>query len=74
LTTHIILRYNKNVNKVIRNNINAIHKYKTIPTTKVLLEKMGFAVGNATFPMKRYSEEEKARIVADMKKAGLELN
>jgi len=54
--------------------INAIHKYKTIPATKVLLEKMGFAVGNATFPMKRYSEKEKARIVADMKKAGLELN
>ena len=64
------LEYQKRADRLI----DAIHKYKTIPATKVLLEKMGFAVGNATFPMKRYSEEEKARIVADMKKAGLELN
>lgn len=54
--------------------IDVLHKYKTIPATKVLLEEMGFAVGNSTFPMKRYSQEEKKKIVSDMKKAGLELD
>lgn len=48
-----------------------IGTYKTIPATKVILEKMGFAVGNAAFPMKRYNEEQKMQIVADMINAGL---
>lgn len=51
--------------------IGVLHKYKNIPATKAILEEMGFSVGNATFPMKRYSDEEKARIIYDMKKAGL---
>ena len=51
--------------------IAALHKYKTIPATKVILEAMGYAVGEATFPMKRYSEEEKQRILADFRQAGL---
>lgn len=50
-----------------------IGKYKGIPATKVILEEMGFSVGNACFPMKRYSKEQKAEIIADMKAAGLKI-
>ena len=53
--------------------IGALHEYANIPTTKLLLEEMGFAVGNPTFPMKRYTKEEKAAIVAHIKSAGLEI-
>ncbi len=53
--------------------INAlIADYKAIPATKVILEKMGFAVGNAVFPMKRYNDEQKAKIISAMIEAGLE--
>jgi hypothetical protein len=45
----------------------------TIPATKVVLEAMGFAVGNAAFPMKRYTAEQKAEIVARLRAAGLEI-
>ena len=51
--------------------IAVLHKYKSIPATKVILEKMGFPVGNATFPMKVYSEEEKEKIMTEMQNAGL---
>ena len=47
--------------------------YKIIPAAKAVLEAQGYAVGNATFPMKRYSDEEKAIIVAQMKEAGLKI-
>lgn len=53
--------------------INALLKYKGIPATKVVLEEMGFAVGNSVFPMKRYSDSEKAEIISDMRKAGLDV-
>ena len=53
--------------------IDALLKYMGIPATKVVLEEMGFAVGNSVFPMKRYTTEEKAQIVADMRKAGLKI-
>lgn len=48
-------------------------KFVTIPATKVVLEEMGYAVGNATYPMKRYTELEKKHIVECLKSAGLEL-
>lgn len=51
--------------------IYALLRYRTIPATKVVLEAMGFAVGNATFPMTRYTEEQKAQIVKEIKEAGL---
>ncbi len=50
--------------------ISALLTYKTIPATKVILEEMGFAVGNAAFPMKRYSEAEKKAIAAAIRAAG----
>ena len=52
--------------------ISVLLKYKIIPVAKVILEEMGFAVGNAAFPMKRYTAEEKAKIIAEFKAAGLE--
>ena len=51
--------------------IHAIIKHRTIPATKVVLEAMGFAVGNATFPMTRYTPEQKAEIVKGVIEAGL---
>ncbi len=33
-----------------------------IPATKAILECMGYAVGNAAFPMKRYTSSEKKEI------------
>ena len=53
--------------------ISELLKYKVIPGTKVILEEMGFAVGNAAFPMKRYTREQKKQIVEGIKRAGLEL-
>ena len=53
--------------------ISVLLNYKIIPAAKVVLEAQGYAVGNATFPMKRYSDEEKTTIVAQMKAAGLKI-
>ena len=53
--------------------IAKLRRYKTIPATKALVEAMGFEVGNATFPMKRYTDEQKAALVADFKSAGWEI-
>ncbi len=44
-----------------------------VPATKVVLEKMGFAVGNATFPMHRYTEEEKDELMQRLFEAGFQL-
>ncbi|MGM9663728.1 MAG: dihydrodipicolinate synthase family protein [Eubacteriales bacterium] len=51
--------------------INALFEYNIIPATKVILEKQGYAVGNAAFPLTRYTEEEKERICAKIAAAGL---
>lgn len=53
--------------------ISVLQRYPIIPAAKVIMEAMGCAVGNATFPMKRFTEEEKAELLSAMKKAGLEL-
>ena len=53
--------------------ISVLLSYKIIPAAKAVLEAQGYAVGNATFPMKRYSDEEKVIIVEQMKEAGLEV-
>lgn len=52
--------------------INVIISHMTIPATKAILEKMGYEVGNASFPMKRYTEEEKTAIYESFLKAGFE--
>jgi len=53
--------------------IAKVRKYCTIPATKAIVEGMGFMVGNATFPMKQYTDEEKKLILSDMKEAGLDI-
>lgn len=45
-------------------------KYTTIPATKFLLEALGFAVGEAAFPQKRYTPEEKQTLITDFRLAG----
>lgn len=66
-----------NIKKAQEEQMNAdriiavLQRYKTIPATKVILEEMGFAVGNAAFPMKAYAEQEKQMIISDIKKSGL---
>ena len=50
-----------------------ITNYMGIPATKIILEAMGYAVGNAAFPMKCYNEEQRARILADVRAAGLKI-
>ena len=53
--------------------ISVLLNYKIIPAAKAVLEAQGYAVGNATFPMKRYSDAEKATIVQQMRAAGLKI-
>ena len=53
--------------------ISVLLSYKIIPAAKAVLEAQGYEVGNATFPMKRYSDAEKATIVEQMKAAGLKI-
>ena len=54
--------------------IYALLKSSTIPATKLALEAMGFAVGDAAFPFPAYSQNERREIIARLKAAGLELN
>ncbi|MBO4951129.1 MAG: dihydrodipicolinate synthase family protein [Clostridia bacterium] len=53
--------------------IAELKKYRAIPGTKAILEEMGFNVGNAAFPMKRYDEETKKTLFKAVKNAGLEI-
>lgn len=59
------------VQKKVDRVISALREYKCIPCTKVILEAKGFPVGNAAFPMKRYTQAEKEAIIAKVKDAGL---
>ena len=51
--------------------ISALTGEPIIPAAKVLLEAMGYRVGNATFPMKRYSQADKDALTERVKAAGL---
>ena len=54
--------------------ISALQKYgNIIPTTKVIMEELGFAVGNATFPMTQYTDEQRANVLAAARNAGLKI-
>lgn len=50
--------------------ITALRSFVTIPATKALLEEVGFEMGNATFPMKRYDSEQKKALVEAMRNGG----
>lgn len=56
----------KKVNRVI----GSIIKYEVIPGVKFCCELIGFPVGNATFPMKHYTEEQKAAFTAELGAVG----
>ncbi len=47
--------------------------YSIIPATKAILEKLGYDVGNATFPMKRFSDEVKEKMFSELREAGLKI-
>lgn len=53
--------------------IAVLIKYKVIPSIKAVLEGQGIPVGNPVFPMKRYSEAEKARLYADLRAVGMKI-
>ena len=43
---------------------------KVIPSVKLLLERKGFPVGSATFPMRRFSEEEARQLEDEVRRCG----
>ena len=53
--------------------ISALLKNRIIPTVKLVLEAQGYNVGNATFPMPRYSDAEREQILNDFRAAGLKI-
>ena len=62
------LEFQKKADKVV----GVIIKHGVIPATKAVLEMMGFEVGNATFPMKRFTLEQKKQIMTEMQAADFE--
>lgn len=60
------LEYQKRADKVI----SVLLEYPIIPAVKAVLERMGHDVGNASFPMKRFSDEEKEILISKVEKAG----
>lgn len=56
------------VNRVI----DVMIRYEVIPAVKYAVELMGFPVGNATFPMKHYSAEQKSAYEKELKLAGFQ--
>ncbi len=52
--------------------ISGLHKFSALPASKVILEKQGFAVGDALTPFIHYTEEEKQLIVDEVAKMGME--
>ena len=59
----------KKADKIIR----VILKYSVIPVVKAVLEERGIEVGNASFPMVKYSADERKQIIRDMTEAGFVL-
>lgn len=50
--------------------IEILRKYSVIPASKAILEQMGFPVGNAVFPMRRYTPEQRAALIQDLSDVG----
>ena len=63
------LEKQKKADKIIR----VILKYSVIPVVKAVLEERGIEVGNASFPMVKYTPEQRKQIIADMTEAGFVL-
>lgn len=54
--------------------ITELIKYPGIPSTKAVLEEMGYKVGHASFPMKRLSIDERRELIERCMAAGLDVN
>lgn len=50
--------------------IHVLKCYQVLPSSKVVLERCGFDVGNTVFPMKRYSKLQKDEIMKKLADAG----
>ncbi len=50
--------------------IEAMRPYALIPAVKAIMEQMGFAVGHATFPMKKLDEATVISLMKDINRAG----
>jgi len=59
----------KKADKIIR----VILKYSVIPVVKLVLEERGIEVGNASFPMVKYTDKQRKQILSDLTKAGFVL-
>lgn len=53
--------------------IETVLRYSVIPVVKLILEEYGIPVGDPCAPMQPYTPEQRKRIIADLKEAGLEL-
>ena len=53
--------------------IEVILKYGCIPAIKEVYTAMGYEAGNVAYPGKRYSDDEKALLIRDMKAAGFKM-
>jgi N-acetylneuraminate lyase len=60
----------RQVNKVI----DVIIRYNTIPVIKYKLNSLGFDVGDATYPMPRFSDQVKEQLKKDLEAAGWPMN
>ncbi|MGI6536891.1 MAG: dihydrodipicolinate synthase family protein [Caldicoprobacterales bacterium] len=49
---------------------SVITSYNTIPVIKLALQHLGFEVGDATYPMPKYSPEERKQIIKNLEEAG----
>lgn len=85
-TYNYLMKYYRGIyDCYIRGDISGAQKYQNqvgrilaarpalpgIPLTKAVLEKMGFEVGNATFPMRRLTEAEKRSAIERLCDGGL---
>ena len=50
--------------------IEVLKCYGVLPASKVIMEQLGFPVGNCVFPMRRHTQEQRAALIADLEKAG----
>lgn len=60
------IKHQAYVNRVIE----VLKKYSVIPASKVVLEEMGFPVGNAVFPMRWLSLQQRSALITDLKNVG----
>lgn len=53
--------------------VNVLLKWQVIPSTKLIMRHLGFDVGEATYPMRRYNGKESVSLLEEMRCAGLRI-